>query len=152
MTGKKRYYFAYGSNMELRHMAFLCPGARARGKGALADHRFIINAQGYATMIRSEFRRAFGVLWTITEEHEAALDDYEGVASLLYRKTTVPVLHESGIGVEALIYLANNQEPGHPEPEYLDQILAGAAYFQLPFEYRRELRSWASEVPALAET
>lgn len=34
----KKLYIAYGSNLNIRQMAFRCPGAKLRGTGTVEDY------------------------------------------------------------------------------------------------------------------
>jgi hypothetical protein len=133
-----RRYIAYGSNMCRVQMAERCPGARPLGMAALQGRRFVINRQGYATLVAAPAERAYGLVWALDAEDESNLDRYEGVAAGEYRKETV-MLAEFG---EALIYIAADATPGKPLPAYLEGILAAAAAASLPLAYQAELARW----------
>jgi hypothetical protein len=133
-----RRYVAYGSNMCRAQMAERCPAARLLGVAALPERRFLINRQGFATLVFAPAEQAHGVVWALNAEDERSLDRYEGVAEGEYRKETV-MLAEHG---EALIYIAANATPGKPLPAYLDGILTAAAAAGLPLAYRAELARW----------
>ncbi len=69
-------YFAYGSNMNLSHMQQRCPGVTHIGKFQLDGFRLVFKY--HADIIRAEACTVHGGLWEITEDHEEALDIYEG--------------------------------------------------------------------------
>ena len=46
----RHYYFAYGSNLCVRQMAHRCPGAVNPRPARLADHDWLINERGVATV------------------------------------------------------------------------------------------------------
>lgn len=131
-----RRYIAYGSNMCPVQMAKRCPAARLLGVAALPGRRFLINRQGFATLVSAPAEQAYGVIWALNAEDERSLDGYEGVADGDYRKEAV-ILAEHG---EALIYIAADASPGKPLPGYLESILAAAA--ALPLAYQAELARW----------
>jgi hypothetical protein len=137
-----RRYFAYGSNMDPEQMHYRCPGASVIDTATLAEHRFIINRQGFASVVPVTACNVFGVLWEITPIHERMLDDYEGIDEELYYKTTVAIkLTTAGIQ-QVLIYIAGDQVEGVPQYSYMHKIVAAAEFFRFPKAYVRELQSW----------
>ncbi|MCJ2142706.1 gamma-glutamylcyclotransferase family protein [Methylobacterium sp. E-066] len=140
-------YFAYGANMDAAAMALRCPVSRLIGGGRLPGHRFIIMREGYASVVRDPARAVHGVLWELALDDIPALDRYEGVASGLYAKATLPVTTTSGVK-RALIYLGRSTAPGRPRPGYLDAVLDAARAAQLSPAYIRELSRWMRGPPA----
>ena len=69
-------YFAYGSNMNRPHMQQRCPGVTHIGKFQLEGFRLVFKY--HADIIPKEGCIVHGGLWNITEDHEKALDTYEG--------------------------------------------------------------------------
>ena len=71
-------HFAYGANMSRAVMKKYAPGARALGVAELAGHRFVITADGYASVEPARAQSVHGVLWRITPreagEHAKAAD------------------------------------------------------------------------------
>jgi hypothetical protein len=100
--------------------------------------RFLINRDGFATLVAAPAECAYGLVWTLDEADESNLDRYENVAAGEYRKETV-MLAEFGA---ALIYIAADATPGRPVPGYLEGILAAAAAAGLPHAYQAELARW----------
>ena len=117
----RRPYFAYGSNMVLTQMQQRCPAAQDMGIARLDGWRWRINQQGYATIVPEQSAYVLGVLWSLTSACEAALDDYEEIATGLYTKAYLEIR-----GTQALVYLATNALPGHPLAGYLEAIIAEA--------------------------
>jgi gamma-glutamylcyclotransferase (GGCT)/AIG2-like uncharacterized protein YtfP len=142
-------YFAYGSNMDRAAMASRCPASTPLGAARLMRHRFIITADGYASVLRDPGRTVWGVLWELALADVPALDRYEDVRTGLYRKAMQPVLTERGPR-RALIYLGRNAEPGLPAPDYLGGIVAAAREAALPGDYVRELEAWTPGAPRAA--
>lgn len=115
----KKYYIAYGSNMNTNDMKKRCPAAKRIGKFEMTGYRLMFNK--YATIIKAKNSSVPAVLWEISEEDEKSLDIYEGFPKL-YRKKTV-VLYINDKKADAFIYIMNNFVPNPPTKEYFDRIL-----------------------------
>ena len=131
-------YFSYGSNMDAREMRQRCPGAALQGIAVLPDHRLMITADGFATIVPDRGRRVMGALWQLTESDERALDDYEDIASGFYRRDFIVIEAQGGV-VRTLVYVASSDRPGKPRPGYLELILSAARALGLPPDYVAEL-------------
>ena len=113
-------------------MAVRCPDATVVGVAQLPGHKFLINTHGVATVIPAKKQVVHGVLWKISKRDEASLDRYEGVKSGLYRKEKVQVRMKNGNKADALIYFANDDQPGTPRLGYLELVVAAAKSHGLP--------------------
>jgi len=138
-------YFAYGANMDAAAMAARCPRSRALSTARIARWRFIITADGYASVVPDNRAMVHGVLWDIALGDMAALDRYEDVARGLYRKSQISALRAPHGSVRALIYLARATEPGPPRPGYLPAVVAAARDWSLPPSYIAYLESLAPD-------
>ena len=124
-------YFAYGMNTNPDEMAYRCPGARSMGHARLINHvfRFAFHADVEAC----EGSYVDGVLWDITPENLAALDQLEGYPSY-YDRCALSVVHQ-GRTYHALTY---KMQPGHPDNDpisrYFDLVLAGYRVHNVPVE------------------
>lgn len=122
----KRYYVAYGSNLNLEQMSQRCPSARAAGTAALRDYRLLFRG-GPGAVATVEPMKGSSVpvlLWEITPADEAALDRYEGFP-FLYRKETVRV-QLGRRTVDAMVYIMNGNRPlNAPGSRYYNVILEG---------------------------
>lgn len=138
-------YFAYGSNMVPSQMAFHCPAAEALGVAVLYGYRFIINADGYATIVPDRDSLVLGVVWEIDGECERGLDRYEGIEEGLYRKARckVELPVGSGEGIECLTYIGTNDRPGRPVTGYMEPILETAAELGFPEPYLAMMADYA---------
>ena len=67
------------------------PGARALGVAELAGHRFVITADGYASVEPARAQSVHGVLWRLTPRDRVTLDAWENIAGGLYRAEMLPV-------------------------------------------------------------
>ena len=133
--------FAYGSNMDAIAMAARCPGSRPLGPARLPRHRFLVNADGYATVVRDPRRSVWGLLWDLSLADVAALDRYESVATGLYAKVVQPVLTAGG-PKRALVYVGRSADPGRPGPGYMEAVVAAARAAGAPADDLRELGGW----------
>lgn len=127
--------------MDAHQMAFRCPGAVLLGLGSIRGHEFRINRDGVATIVPSN-RTVCGVMWNITSDHEASLDEYEGVAFGFYSKERLRVWLPDRGSVACLVYVAANSQAGRPRPGYLELIIAAASAHGLPPAYVAELGGW----------
>ena len=84
-------HFAYGSNMSRARMRPRCGSAREIGTGVLEGYRFIITADGYASVLPAPGGIVHGLVWRLTPRDLAALDAYESLDTGLYRAVTLPV-------------------------------------------------------------
>jgi hypothetical protein len=134
-------HFAYGSNMDRALMRRHAPAAVASGIAALADHRFIISADGYASIEKKRGAIVHGVLWRLTPRDRARLDAWESVGSGLYRAEILPV-RRSGTRAPALIYIGRRHGLGRPKPGYMELVVAAARAWRLPDRYIESLRHY----------
>ena len=89
-SNKRRYYFAYGSNLNIQQMLARCPGAEIVGWAELKGHELLFKGSktgSYLTVEPGEGSVWIGV-WSISAENEHALDRYEG-APKFYEKREI---------------------------------------------------------------
>jgi cation transport regulator ChaC len=134
-------HFAYGSNMHRALMRRHAATATPLGIAELAGHRFIITADGYASIAPMPGESVHGVLWRITPRDRATLDAWESVAAGLYRAATLPVRH-AGCARPALAYIARPGRIGAPKSGYMEIVIAAAQKWDLPDAYIASLRQW----------
>jgi phage replication-related protein YjqB (UPF0714/DUF867 family) len=141
VTQRRRHsYFAYGSNLCVRQMARRCPDAANPRRAVLADHDWLINQRGVATVEPFDGTRVHGVVWELSDHDLAALDSAEGVP-LRYRRDQMTVQTEDGFA-DAWVYIDHRVNPGPPRPGYLDGIIDGALHHRLPQGWIDFLRRW----------
>ena len=88
----KRYYVAYGSNLNVRQMRWRCPGARIIGTSELKDYRLLFKGSKTGSYLTIEPEVGCTVpvaVWEVTGQDELALDRYEGFPSFYYKKELV---------------------------------------------------------------
>lgn len=94
-SNKKRYYFAYGSNLNIEQMLARCPGAEIVGWAELKGHELLFKGSrrgSFLTVKPGEGSVWIGV-WSITAEDEHALDRYEGVPKFYEKREIVLDVH-----------------------------------------------------------
>ena len=124
---KTKLYFAYGMNTNPEEMAYRCPTAVVLGKAVLPGYRF--EFKSFATIVPSPGEQVEGVLWTITESDELALDILEGYPEF-YDKRHVKV--QQGIDYIAMTYIMNPREKGYaPSDGYYSMVSEGYQAFGL---------------------
>ncbi|MGV0873706.1 poly-gamma-glutamate hydrolase family protein [Mycolicibacterium sp. XJ879] len=133
-------YFAYGSNLCVQQMALRCPGAVDPRPALLADHDWLINERGVATVEPFDGSAVHGVLWRLTDHDLATLDSAEGVP-VRYRRDRLTV-HTADGPTEAWVYIDHRVEPGPPRPGYLERIIDGALHHGLPQRWVTFLQRW----------
>jgi phage replication-related protein YjqB (UPF0714/DUF867 family) len=133
-------YFAYGSNLNVAQMAQRCPDALDPLPATLADHDWLINERGVATVERAEGAEVHGVLWRVSDSDLDVLDSAEGVP-VRYRRDSLVVHTEHGPH-DAWVYIDHRVEPGAPRPGYLERVIDGARHHGLPQRWVDFLHKW----------
>jgi phage replication-related protein YjqB (UPF0714/DUF867 family)/gamma-glutamylcyclotransferase (GGCT)/AIG2-like uncharacterized protein YtfP len=139
MSGR-HIYFAYGSNLCVRQMAQRCPDAENPRRATLADHDWLINERGVATVEPFAGSEVHGVVWQVSDRDLATLDSAEGVP-MRYRRDELTVFTDDGPS-PAWVYIDHRVEPGPPRPGYLERILDGAHHHGLPGRWIQFLERW----------
>lgn len=134
-------YFAYGSNMSRGPMRTRCPTAKELGRAILRGYRFVIMANGFASVVPAPGAAVHGIVWRIGPRDLAALDAYEDIAGGLYRKATLPLLKDAAT-VNALVYLGNEKRQGRPRAAYMALVIEAARDGGLPEDYIAGLHRW----------
>lgn len=133
-------YFAYGSNLNVAQMARRCPDAVDPLPATLADHDWLINERGVATVEPSVGAEVHGVLWHVSDRDLDVLDSAEGVP-VRYRRDSMVVQTERG-PLRAWVYIDHRVEPGAPREGYLERIIEGARHHGLPQRWVEFLHRW----------
>ena len=85
----KRYYIAYGSNLNVRQMRMRCPHATILGTANLKGWELLFKGSktgSYLTIKECAGSTVRVVIWEVTASDEAALDRYEGFPNFYYKK------------------------------------------------------------------
>ena len=132
-------YFAYGANMDERHMHGRVPNATSLGPARLAGYRLAFNVYstewegGAANLEVDAEGRVYGVLWDIPEEEFRGLDAFAGHPTYFRREEIV--VDRSGSMVTSWTYRVAHQE-GYVRPtdRYLAHLYAAIRVQGLPPE------------------
>jgi phage replication-related protein YjqB (UPF0714/DUF867 family)/gamma-glutamylcyclotransferase (GGCT)/AIG2-like uncharacterized protein YtfP len=133
-------YFAYGSNLCAQQMARRCPEASDPRPATLADHDWLINQRGVATVEPFPGSRVHGVLWRVSDRDLAALDSAEGVPVRYHRDRLT--VHTTDGSAPAWVYIDHRVQPGAPREGDLERIVGAAVQHGLPQAWIEFLRRW----------
>ena len=144
---EKRYYIAYGSNLNVLQMRMRCPHATILGTANLKGWELLFKGSktgSYLTIeectggtvpvviweVTAADEAALDVIWEVTAADEAALDRYEGFPNFYYKKDIK--LQYKGIRtgkrrtVTAFAYIMHEERPiGIPSNFYMRTCLEG---------------------------
>ncbi len=144
-------HFAYGSNMDRAVMLRHAPSAVPIGAATLGDHRFVITADGYASVEPERASTVYGVLWKLTARDRATLDRWECTASGQYRAEILPVQSDGGRR-RAMVYVARLRPNGAPRAGYMELVIAAARAWHFSPAYIASLQRWLPAQPLGAGT
>ena len=123
--------FAYGLNTNPTEMSRRCPGATSLGHARLINHAFRFAQHADVEPCADSY--VDGVLWEITEQCLAALDQLEGYP-YYYNRVVSSVTH----GARTFHVLVYRMQPGHPDSEptrgYYNLICQGYRAHGVPTE------------------
>ena len=135
----KRYYLAYGSNLNVKQMVLRCPDAKPLGTGEIAGYRLLFKGSksgAYLTIEPQEGAKVPVAVWEVSEADEQKLDRYEGFPAFYYKKELE--LTYTGIKTgkkrkcTAFVYLMHEDRPfGIPSRYYLETCKIGYEDFGL---------------------
>jgi hypothetical protein len=117
------------------------PEAVALGVARLKDYRFLVTADGYASVVPHPRGCVYGLLWRLTVRDRVTLDLWENIAAGLYRAEMLPVI-VAGKRRCALTYVARARPRGVPRPGYMEIVVAAARECELSADYVASLRRW----------
>ena len=133
-------YFAYASNMHPDQMQARAPAAVFVTRARLPDHTLTFPRRsdywegGVASFVPATGQSVWGVVYEITEQDKAGLDQYEGVRQGAYDTATVEVVDEVGRAVKVMTYKATAHGNYRPSPKYVTHILDAARHWSLSAE------------------
>lgn len=130
---EKRYYIAYGSNLNVRQMRMRCPSARIIGTSVLKDYELLFKGSktgSYLTIEKCETGTVPIVIWEVTAQDEKALDRYEGYPNFYYKRGLKVKYKGIRTGkhrtVTAFVYIMHEDRPiGIPSIPYMQTCIQG---------------------------
>ena len=141
-------YAAYGSNLDPARMALRAPHSPAIGVGWLNGWRLTFGGEDRSwegplpTLVEDSISQVFVMLYALTDEDEAALDNAEGFDIGMYRKIRVRV-STLDRDVTAWLYVVDGYEDGIPKYKHLQTIIDAAIVAGAPEDYIDDLRTRA---------
>lgn len=129
----KKYYLAYGSNLNLRQMKRRCPNAKKMGSYLLKD--WTLECRYYLTIIEEKGATVPLGIFEIDEADERNLDRYEGYPTHYFKKKIEVEL--DGKRIKAMVYIMNPKIRGVMVPEmfYLKTCIEGYKDFGFDQSY-----------------
>ena len=129
----KRYYIAYGSNLNILQMLTRCPSARVIGTGVIPDYRLLFKGSktgAYLTIEPCEGKSVPVAVWEISATDELALDRYEGYPNFYYKsEMRLPIkgIRTGTVRIkEVFVYIMDERRIcGIPSRQYIDTCLEG---------------------------
>lgn len=142
----KKYYIAYGSNLNVAQMAWRCPDATVAGVGTLHGWQLRFRGSKTGSYLTIEPKAGASVpvgVWEITDRDEQALDRYEGFPHFYYKRTLPLTMQDHLTGqeteIEALVYIMHDDRPlGVPTWGYVATCFEGCMDFYLGTEALEE--------------
>lgn len=139
----KRYYLAYGSNLNTTQMKFRCPTARIIGKGVIPDYELLFKGSKTGAYLTIEERPGWKVpvaVWEVKPADEKALDRYEGFPTFYYKKELEITFKGIRTGKErtreAFVYIMHEERPlGIPSRYYVETCAEGYESFGFDTDY-----------------
>ena len=153
----KRFYIAYGSNLNIPQMEARCPGATIKGTAILKGWELFFKGSktgSYLTIERKQDGRVPVAIWEVTPADEDRLDLYEGFPRFYYKQGMKLNCRSIKTGeveeIEAFVYIMHEDRLlGIPSRYYMEVCEEGYEYFgfnkrYLIEAYGRSLRKEAS--------
>ena len=138
----KRYYIAYGSNLNVRQMKYRCPTAKIVGTAVIRDYELLYKGSKTGSYLTIEKKKGSLVpvaVWEVTAADEHSLDIYEGYPNFYYKKNMKIRLSETGKMIDAFVYIMHEERRlGIPTPAYVSTCKFGYTIFGFDFKYLDE--------------
>ena len=133
----KKYYIAYGSNLNVNQMKKRCPSARIIGISNIQNYELLFKESktGYYLTIEPKVGESVPVaVWETTVEDEKALDCYEGFPVFYDKTEMILPVKEIQTGKvknrKGYVYIMNKNRPqGMPSSYYVNTCMEGYLYF-----------------------
>lgn len=139
----KKYYIAYGSNLNLPQMRIRCPKARIIGTSVIENYQLLFKGSktgSYLTIEPKPWSKVPVAVWEVTPSDEMSLDRYEGFPNFYYKKNMV--LDIKGIRTgkirrrEAFVYIMHEERKIEiPHWSYFETCLDGYQAFGFDEKY-----------------
>ena len=137
-----KYYFAYGSNLNLIQMKKRCPDFKKIGSSILDDYKLLFrkhhkNGNAYLTIEKAKDKVVPIGIYEISEKDEATLDKREGIKEHCYKKEYLEC-DFNGNKIKGLVYIMENTAKAVPPQEYYEKVKQGYYDFNFDICYLEE--------------
>lgn len=129
----KKYYLAYGSNLNLDQMKWRCPDAIPVGVAKIKDYQLLFKGSKSGSYLTIEKQKGSFVpvaIWQVSESDESSLDVYEGYPSFYYKKEIALTYEDISSGKKekcrGFIYIMHeDRNLGMPTRRYVQTCIKG---------------------------
>jgi len=148
---KKKYYLAYGSNLNIEQMKRRCPNAKPIGTGRIWGYKLAFMGNDYhafLNIVKCDKGAVATpvVVWEVDKNDILALDSYEGYPDF-YRKEEFEISILSldkkvEKRINGFAYIMTNKYGGYysmPENYYFLTVLQGYLDFGLDVQYLKDI-------------
>ena len=104
----KKFYVAYGSNLNIEQMMWRCPTAKFYSTGVIEDYELQFKGSpncAFATISPCKGSKVPAAVWEIEPRDEMSLDRYEGYPSHYFKENVKVKL--DGKEINAMVYIMN---------------------------------------------
>ena len=153
-NSKKRYYIAYGSNLNTLQMKWRCPDAVVMGTAELKDWRLVFKGSKTGSYLTIEPAKGYSVpvaVWEVSPSDELSLDRYEGFPNFYY-KQEIDVEY-TGIASgrkrkrKVFVYIMHEDRTyGIPSRHYIETCAFGYSVFKFDIKVLKEAYRYSKEV------
>ena len=142
----KKYYLAYGSNLNVAQMRWRCPDARALGTATIEDYRLLFKGSktgSYLTIEAKEGAQVPVAVWEVSDEDEKRLDRYEGFPTFYYKKELEITFTGIKTGKKrkrkCFVYIMHEDRTiGIPSRSYVETCIEGYRDFGFNLKYLKD--------------
>lgn len=142
----KKYYLAYGSNLNVAQMQFRCPDAVVVGTAVIPDYELLFKGSLTGAYLTIEPRQGAQVpvgVWEVSAADELRLDRYEGFPNFYYKKDIRLPVTDIRTGKtklhDAFVYIMHeDRRLGTPTSSYMRTCLDGYKDFEFDLDFLLE--------------
>ena len=138
----KKFYLAYGSNLNVKQMQFRCPDAKIVGTAEIPNYQLLFKGSKTGFYLTIEPKQGCTVpvaVWSVSERDELALDRYEGYPHFYYKTELELPLTETGKKLTAFVYIMHEERKlGIPTSAYIRTCVDGYRQFGFDLKHLRK--------------
>lgn len=108
----KKYYLAYGSNLNIQQMKYRCPDAKPIGTAFIKGYELLFKGSktgSYLTIEKAEKSKVPVAVWEVSAADERRLDVYEGCPNFYYKTEMEVTVNRRKI--KAFVYIMHEEKP-----------------------------------------